>query len=429
MQDRWKAWDLDLISRCTGIPKKMIEVTAPQISTPDKKAEDRSNQRRFGPQGYVEAQPLNFAWAWCPKKKRPKSKKNSKRIWSCSRKPRRLKGRRLLRMTRTRRIQRRAGKSLKIPFCFYALGMIGRISLYESKPLNIIRTRRFGCANGRRLMPPTPRWTLHGVRLLAAEDASGNKRKYPRKAFQSRPHDSRFRAAERLRLNCILTSIPARSAIEFAQTVLCRTPGQRCQWVGDWLMAPFPNRRQGIDRRRGTQSRSIPWPRWSSRSNTTSTARRRESESSIAAESDFPGNVEMVGVCLAIYQEDFQRRHLLTDPGDGGSASRESMTEEAEYDQGKEHGEMMSQGRRPRKAQWPIMMRMHEEHKVPRRFDGHDGEHRMHHMERHTRTMKAGCTCLKRRWRTATERISGRWAGEESAKAVEQWPRETRGCR
>ncbi len=38
-QDRWMAWDLDLISRCTGIDKKLIQVTAPQISTPDKSAE------------------------------------------------------------------------------------------------------------------------------------------------------------------------------------------------------------------------------------------------------------------------------------------------------------------------------------------------------------------------------------------------------
>jgi hypothetical protein len=38
-QDRWMAWDLDLISRCTGIDKKQIQVTAPQISTPDKNAE------------------------------------------------------------------------------------------------------------------------------------------------------------------------------------------------------------------------------------------------------------------------------------------------------------------------------------------------------------------------------------------------------
>ncbi len=38
-QDRWKSWDLDLISRCTGIPKKMIEVIAPPIAQPDKKAE------------------------------------------------------------------------------------------------------------------------------------------------------------------------------------------------------------------------------------------------------------------------------------------------------------------------------------------------------------------------------------------------------
>jgi hypothetical protein len=38
-QDRWKSWDLDLISRCTGIPKKLIDVTAPVIATPDKRAE------------------------------------------------------------------------------------------------------------------------------------------------------------------------------------------------------------------------------------------------------------------------------------------------------------------------------------------------------------------------------------------------------
>lgn len=38
-QDRWKNWDLDLISRCTGIPKKLIDVKAPQIAIPDKTAE------------------------------------------------------------------------------------------------------------------------------------------------------------------------------------------------------------------------------------------------------------------------------------------------------------------------------------------------------------------------------------------------------